>query len=83
MSRRRKSGFPSSPGDKCGIAELEMVAHTALGIEAAGSARRLCHGTGEAVKRWEPEGANGAPMRPREGMRLAVADGFVVALMAL
>jgi hypothetical protein len=31
------------------IAELEMVARTGPGIEAAGSYERLCHGTREAT----------------------------------
>lgn len=78
-----KSGLLSPPGDKCGIAELEMVAHAAPGIKAAGPAGRLHHGTGEASVRGEPEGTSGDPARPREGMRTLVADEGVVVWKAL
>ena len=46
----RKHRGPLDPLDKCGIAELEMVARTESGIEVARPLTRRFYGTGEVSK---------------------------------
>jgi hypothetical protein len=46
----RKHRGPLDPLDKCGIAELEMVARAESGIEMARPLMRRFYGTGEVSK---------------------------------